>query len=561
MDTPHDMQAPGIGAGWRAAGALLAAALALPAGAQTVPRAGGEMPVAPISPPAVPPPVVVPPPVAAPGVSPGGASFELRRVRFAGATVFSDSELQAIAAPDIGRRVTLADLEALAQRVTAYYRSWGYLLAQAIVPVQEVAGGVVEVSVLEGRLGRVIVELDPQTPIGEARVREFVDRLPVGRPLREDTLTRVLLLLSDLPGVRAEAALGAGEAPGSTDLTITVAPSRRWDLNFDADNYGLQSTSLYRVGVSGRWNSPFGVGDNLDLRLQAGVDGRLAFGRIGYERPVGGDGVRAGVALSTLDYALVSSFTGLDADGRATVLELATTYALLRSRERNLFSKVLLQRMWLTESYSTVGLDFDKTITGFGMSLNYEGSDRVLGGGYTGGGLNFYFGNLSLDSATAAEDARNTAGHFNVVAYNLSRLQSLRSDAQVFVGVTGQLTDRNLDPVQKIALGGPQAVRAYAPAAVIADEGAVIHAELRYSPRAELSLQGFYDWGWGRLNKDPVPAFDADNVVRLWGYGAGLFWGGSEGLTVRASVAWPNRRLPGSDQQVPQVYVQIAYSM
>lgn len=558
------MHALRIVGGWRAAAlscAGLVLALALPAAAQTVPRAGGEMPVAPITPPAVPPPVVVPPPIAAPGAAAGGASFELRRVRFAGATVFSDAELQAIAAPDIGRRVTLADLEALAQRVTAHYRAWGYLLAQAIVPVQEVTGGVVEISVLEGRLGKVHIELDPQTPIGEAQVREFVDRLPVGRPLREDTLTRVLMLLSDLPGVRAEAALGAGEAPGSTDLTITVGPRRRWDLNFDADNYGLQSTSLYRVGAAGRWHSPLGVGDNLDLRLQSGVDGRLAFGRVGYERPIGGDGIRAGIALSTLGYALVSDFVGLDADGRATVLELATTYPLLRSRERNLFSKIMLQRMWLTESYSAVGLDFDKTITGFGMSLNYEGSDRVLGGGYTGAGLNLYFGNLSLDSATAAEDARNTAGHFNIAAYNLSRLQSLRPDAQAFVGVTGQITDRNLDPVQKIALGGPQAVRAYAPAAIIADEGAVIHAELRYSPMAELSLQGFYDWGWGRINKDPVPAFDAYNIVRVWGYGVGLYWGGSEGLTVRASVAWPSRRLPGTDPQVPQVYLQVGYSM
>lgn len=557
----HALQMVG---GWRAAAwgcAGLVLALALPAAAQTVPRAGGEMPVTPITPPAVPPPVIVPPPIATPGASAGGASFELRRVRFAGATVFSDAELQALAAPDIGRRVTLADLEALAQRVTAHYRAWGYLLAQAIVPVQEVSGGVVEISVLEGRLGKVIVELDPQTPISEAQVREFVDRLPAGRPLREDTLTRVLMLLSDLPGVRAEAALGAGEAPGSTDLTVTVGPRRRWDLNLDADNYGLQSTSLYRVGLAGRWHSPLGVGDNLDLRLQSGVDGRLAFGRVGYERPIGGDGIRAGIALSTLDYALVSDFAGLDADGRATVLELSTTYPLLRSRERNLFSKLMLQRMWLTESYAAVGLDFDKTITGFGMSLNYEGSDRVLGGGYTGAGLNLYFGNLSLDSATAAEDARNTAGHFNIAAYNLSRLQSLRPDAQAFVGVTGQITDRNLDPVQKIALGGPQAVRAYAPAAIIADEGAVIHAELRYSPMAELSLQGFYDWGWGRINKQPVPAFDADNIVRIWGYGVGLYWGGSEGLTVRASVAWPNERRSGTDQQVPQVYLQIGYSM
>ena len=518
------------------------------------------MPVPPLNPPPVPPPVVPASPIGAPSAAPSGVSFQLRGVRFVGATAFSDSELQAIAAPLVGRQVTMSDLESVAQHVTERYRDAGYLLAQAVIPVQEVAQGVVEISVLEGRLGRISIELDPATRITESRVRAFAARLPAGQPLREDTLTRVMLLISDLPGVRAEAALDAGEAAGTTDLTVTVTPRRAWELDFDADNYGLKSTSLYRIGLTGRWNSPLDAGDNLDYRLQIGVDGRLAFGRIAYEHPIGADGLRASIAGSTLDYALVDHFVSLDANGRATVLEFALTYPLIRSRAQNLFSKVMLQRMWLDETYQAVGLELNKTITGLGAALNYEGSDFVLGGGYTGAGLTMYFGNLSLDSATRAADARNTAGGFTLVSYNLSRLQTLVSNTQLFAGITGQLTDRNLDPVEKIALGGPQAVRAYAPAAIIADEGAVAHAELRFSPTPELSLQGFYDWGWGRRNKQPNPTFDVDNIVRLGGYGLGLYWG-REGLTVRASVAWPTNDLPGNEQRVPQVYVQVGFSM
>lgn len=530
------------------------------ADAQNVPRAGGEMPVAPLSPPPVPPPVVPAPSIDQPSAAPAGVSFELLGVRFVGATVFTDSELQAIAAPSIGRRVTLADLESVAQSVTEKYRDAGYLLGQAVIPVQEVTQGVVEISVLEGRLGKISIELDPATPIAESRVRAFASRLPVGRPLREDMLTRVMLLISDLPGVRAEAALDAGDAAGTTDLTITVTPRRMWDLDLEADNYGLQSTSIYRVGFSGRWNSPLKAGDNLDYRLQVGVDGRLAFGRIAYEYPIGDDGLRASLAASAMDYALGADFVSLDANGRATVLELALSYPFIRSRAQNLFSKFMLQRMWLSESYNAVNLDFDKTITGFSAALNYEASDSVLGGGYTGAGLTAYFGNLSLDSATLAADARDTAGSFNIVSYNLSRLQALVSNVQLFAGITGQITDRNLDPVEKIALGGPQAVRAYAPAAIIADEGAVAHAEVRFSPIPELSLQAFYDWGWGRRNKQPDLAFDIDNIVRLAGYGVGLYWGTREGLTVRASVAWPTKDLPGNEQRVPQVYAQIGFS-
>lgn len=540
---------------------LLAAAAPVCVHAQIAPRAGGQMPVAPLQPPPVPPPVVPQPPLPSVAATPADAAFELHGVRFVGSTVFTDAELGAVAAAYLGRKVNLQDLERLAQRVTALYRDRGFLLAQALIPVQEVRGGVVEVSILEGRLGKVRIEFDPATPVAESKVREFTDRLAPGEPLREDTLTRVMLLLSDLPGVRAGASLEAGEAAGSTDLVISVGPGKRWNLEFQGDNYGLESTSLYRVGLAGRWNSPGGAGDNLDYRLQVGVDGRLAFGRLAYEYPIGGGGSRLGVAASALDYALVDDFISLDANGRANVLEFAYSYPLIRARAQNLFAKMMLQRMWLDESYEAVGVSIDKDITGFSAALNYEASDAVLGGGYTGAGFALYLGHLSLDPAARQADLRNTAGGFTLVDYNLSRLQKLVANTQLYVGLTGQFTDRNLDPVEKIALGGPQAVRAYAPATIIADEGLVAQAELRYSPIQELSLQAFYDWGRGKRNKEPIATVDLDNVVQLGGYGLGLFWNGFERLTLRASVAWPTGHLRTSDQRVPRVYFQVGFAL
>jgi hemolysin activation/secretion protein len=237
---------------------------------------------------------------------------------------------------------------------------------------------------------------------------------------------------------------------------------------------------------------------------------------------------------------------------------LALTYPVLRSRSQNLLSKLMLQRMWLEETYGAVGFRANKDITGVNAALNHEGSDALLGGGYTGAGMALYFGDLSLDTAALAGDVRNTEGRFTVLNYNLSRLQTLARNSHLFLGAAGQLTDKNLDPVVKLALGGPQGVRAYAPAEIIADEGAVIHAELRYSPMTELSLQGFYDWGWGRRNKQPDPAFDTENIVRLAGYGVGLFWDGPQGAMVRASVAWPTTRVVGTEQRVPQIYVQVS---
>lgn len=534
---------------------VLALACALPSAALAqVPRPGS------IEPPSRPPVTIEPlavPPAVRPQTPAGGPSFVLRKLRFAGASVIDEARLQALAAPYIGQAVTLSDLEAIAQRATELYQADGYLLAQAVVPAQDVTSGDVEISVLEGRLGRVQIEVDDAAPIDEARVRSIVDRLPAGRPLRQAELTRVMLLLADLPGVRVQAALEAGEAPGSTDLLLGVLPGRSHELAIDADNHGSRAVSEYRIGVQGRWNSPLRAGDNLDYRLQVGSGGRLAFGRLGYERPLGGNGLRLSLAASLLDYALGGDFAALDATGRAKVLEIGLAYPLVRARETNLLAKLTLQRKLLEDRFGA-GIDTRprRRMTAAETSLAFEHSDGWLGGGYSSAGASLVVGELDLDAAAAQADARRTGGGFTHLNYNLSRLNVLVGRTHLFVGLAGQFADKNLDSIEKVSLGGPRGVRAYAPSEITADEAHILNAELRYSATPALSLQAFYDWGWAKRNERPDPQFDTDNRVHLRGHGIGVFWSARTGLSLRASLAWRDARPGETDRRDPRLYLQ-----
>src|SRR3546814_3789117 len=106
------------------------------------------------------------------------------------------AELDALAADYIGRQVAFDDLQQIAQRVTDLYLRRGYYLAQAVLPVQEVVDGVVEISVVEGRLGQVTVQVDPKAPIDEARVRAMLAPLQPCQPLHRAHYERALLLQS-----------------------------------------------------------------------------------------------------------------------------------------------------------------------------------------------------------------------------------------------------------------------------------------------------------------------------------------------------------------------------
>lgn len=544
----------------------LSNALALPqiALAQSVPSAGGVLrETAPPPPPNIPPsPDVAPAPPAPPPpakAAPGGPAVTLTAIRFSGNTVFSSEELQPLVAERIGQPNTLADLEALAMRVTEKYRNAGYMLAQAIVPVQDVSSGVVEISVVEGALGKVRFEIDPAAPVRPAVIERIASRLKPGQPLHSRTLERVMLLLSDLPGIAPQAALEPGEASGTTDLIVAIAPLRRWEFSVDADNHGSRSTGEFRVGVLGRINSPLRLGDNLDARIQLGSGGGLSYGRLGYELPLGGEGTRIGAAYSRLDYELGKDFANLDASGQADVFELTLTHPLIRARSRNLFGKIGWQEKWLEDRQGAFSRNDGKRIRSINVGLAYEQRDRLLGGGYTSANLTAFFGDLRFNSERQhTEDASlKTEGHFEHWNYTVSRLNALAGKMNLFFGITGQFTDKNLDGAEKIALGGPRAVRAYAPSEATVDEGHVANLELRYSLLPEVSLQGFYDWGWGRINRRPL-AGGVKNDISLRGYGLGAYWGGANGFALRTSLAWRATPRGSADaDRVPRLYVQL----
>lgn len=544
------------------AGAVLVAPL--PAGAQMLPGAGDVLRET------TPPERVLPgteeapllPERAAPApAAAAGPSFVLRAVRFVGNTIFPDEQLQAVVAPWLGKAVTFADLQAIAAQVSARYREAGYLLAEAVVPAQTIEDGRVELSVIEGRMGAARTTIDPAAPVREAVIRGITAGLPSGEPLRGAELERTMLLLSDLPGLRPEAALEPGVEPGSVDLVVDVAPRRRWDLMLDVDNHGSRSTSEYRAGLLGRINSPLRLGDNLDVRLQAGTGGRLAYGRIGYELPVGGRGTRLGFSVARVEYELGEDFAELDASGEADVVEVGLTHPFVRSRAQNLFGRLGWQEKRLDDRLDAFGQAEDKKLRSVHAGLNFEQRDEWLGGGYTSAELTVYRGRLRLDPDALADDlnGQRSAGNFTRWTYGLSRLNALIDKTSLYFAISGQFASRNLDSAEKVALGGPRAVRAYAPSEATVDVGHVATVELRRALTPDLSLQLFHDWGWGHFDRHAQGG--GDNSVSLRGAGIGAFWSFAGATVLRTSLAWrASARGEVDRDRVPRLYVQLTHA-
>ena len=140
-----------------------------------------------------------------------------------------------------------------------------------------------------------------------------------------------------------------------------------------------------------------------------------------------------------------------------------------------------------------------------------------------------------------------------------SRLQSIAARHLLYVAVTGQFTNQNLDVAEKIALGGPRAVRAYASGEVLADQGFVATMEWRWAATDSLTPFLFVDAARGKLAHKPTP-LDGDVHRSLRGTGLGLVWSKPQDFSLTATLAWrlnsPAGMTDGGGRN-PRLYVQL----
>jgi hemolysin activation/secretion protein len=535
---------PGASAARAWLSAIGAASWASLAIAQIVPDAGTTLRQ--LEPPTLtlprkPPPGIEVAPPARPALQPAPAlKFVLKAFRISGASVFPEAELQALIREHIGREVGIAELGDAIGRITGFYSERGYPLATAYLPAQDIASGVVEILVLEGRYGSI--HLLNRAHVGDSVVARYVEGLQ-GQVVEGATLERKILLLQQLPGsVPGRAILSPGEAVGETDLRIELEPGRRLGGAVELDNYGSYFTGATRLSGQFDAYSPLRLGDWFSLRATKGFPG-LEYAHAAYELPLGGDGFRLGAAYSNLDYRLGKSFSALDASGDAQTASLYASYPLIRSRRHNLYAKLTAERKELQDRVNATSTVADRNSTSATLALSGDYFDSLGLGGASAYFLNYAGGTLRIETPAikAIDDATvRTNGSFQRWNAGYARLQGLTERVSLYVSFLAQKAGKNLDSSEKMFLGGIGGVRAYPQGEAPGDSGYVASAELRYAFNfatlpGTWQASGFLDSGEVKFNEEPfAPAL---NRRRLSGAGLGLEWSHPGAFSVRLSVA------------------------
>ena len=142
------------------------------------------------------------------------------------------------------------ELKELAGKVTAAYRSKGYILAQTIVPAQKVTDGTLTLKIVQGYIDQVKIQGDA----GGARkyLEAYGARIKAVRPLTAPVLERELLLVSDLAGFQVRSVLTpSATAEGGRLREKTETSSGRITLSPLANpDRSRAEIVLFRVGSS-----------------------------------------------------------------------------------------------------------------------------------------------------------------------------------------------------------------------------------------------------------------------------------------------------------------------
>ncbi len=488
------------------------------------------------------PPVSIPDPSqVAPPEQAARIRFTLRDLVVDGATVYSAGALRDIAAPLLGKEISLLDLYALRDTLTKTYRGDGYVLSQVVLPAQKISDGVVKLQAIEGYVAEVKFE-GAAFADHAGLLAAYGEKIMASRPLHLADLERYVLLADDLAGVEAKTVLKpASGALGGAVLTF-VLTGKPVSAAFTADNRGSEAIGPYQLDGSVELADLTGFFESTRLRVIGTPEiNELLYIDLTETIPLGSEGTTLTIGARRSWSVPGADVAAFDLDSRSLTLRAAITHPIIRSRSETLrASLALTTRESETKALSEPLSEDHLRIVSAG--LVYDVADSL-------GGVTLITGTvhqgLPILGASQTDDAYlSRAGgrsDFYKLTGSVQRHQPLFETVSLFASVDGQWTPFKLLSSEEYGLGGAYFGSAFDYSEVTGDSGLAGRVELQYTPDLgvpEIRMSQLYVFtdGGGVWNHEE----DARHGWQtLWSAGVGARIAVTDNVTASVEAAKP----------------------
>ncbi|MDZ8050534.1 MAG: ShlB/FhaC/HecB family hemolysin secretion/activation protein [Aulosira sp. ZfuVER01] len=477
-----------------------------------------------------------------------------------GSTVFNKQELDAALKEFINKPITFTQLLEVADKITELYTKGCqaenknsdlpcYVNSGAYIPSDQTfkaEGGIVKIQVVEGSLESIEVRGTRRLNPNYVRSRLA---LATDKPLNLKKLLQALQLLQLDPLIKnISAELGNGVNPGASVLSVQVAEAKTFSAQINLNNNRTPGIGSFERQIQLNQANLLGLGDGLSIGY-ANTDGSNSVD-VSYKLPVN---PHNGTLQFNYSYAssnvIEKPFNVLDIEGtsqeygvtfRQPLVQTPTTEfavgisATHRDSDVGFLEAQIGERLPFPSTGADANGKTKVTILRLFQDWTQRSSKQVLAAR-----SQLSLGIDALD-ATINEDAPD--GRFFAWRGQAQWVRLLAPETLFLVRADLQLADRPLLASEQIGLGGQATVRGYRQDQILADNGFLATAELRYPVLRVPEIQGllqvtpFIDFGtaWN-ISQPGRTTINPDTIAST---GIGLLWQ-QNNLTARFDCGIP----------------------
>ena len=483
----------------------------------------------------------------------------------------SHTELVRVLGPALDQPFGDQLLHAIPASLGQLCQAAGRPFVSVIIPPQDFTSGVLQILVIEGRLGALAVE--GENHFSEKSYLAAIHVRP-GEPIESARLERDLAAIADNPFRQATVAARPGATVGTTDLVIQANDRRPWRFYGGYDDTGNRTTGLERVNAGVNWGNVLGLAHQLNYQLTASPDYQRSVSHsVNYVAPMPWDVAQTLTASCSYGRIRPDMPPPFDQEGHSENASLryrlplapfaGVGHALSFGADYKMSDNNL--------EFSSIPVSGNITHIWQG-SLAWEAS-RPDRHGATQLAVTGVFSPGDLDSDND-DDSFNATRAFAEARYaylnaNLVRSTRLPADFVLVITAIGQISDGNLLGSEQFTLGGAYTVRGYDDGDTYGDWGALLRNELQLP-----ALRGLSRW-FARLPADqftPVVFLDAgvagpadplpgeDESVTLASAGAGFRYAIGAHGSLRADYGWQLEDSPSGIPEDGRIHVSATLS-
>jgi len=501
-----------------------------------------------------------------------------------GARLLNGPDVRAKLNGFIGKPFSKDSITAVTRTITDWYRARHHPFVDVSFPSQDIAGGVVQVVVMEFRLGKVRV----------AGNRWFSGRLLTrgislkpGETIDEKVLDQDIARLNQNAYLQVTAVADKSSDPGRTDITLQTVDRFPWRFSAGLDNGDPVTLGRERWSFAADWGNAFGLGQDISYQLTSSDD----FWFRPTHLPVGPGGATMmdnqanwtiplpwhdritifgdyGQQFPNLGAFFTQVGVNMQVGGRYVVSlpehgsfkhELQFGFDFKRTNSNLAFGgdQVASQYTEIDQFPVVYSASLDDGMGPLGLT------NQLI---FSPGGLTGRNNDAAFQPSATQSGVFDAKANYIYDDINISQLIRLPRNFAGLLRVQGQVATSNLLSSEELGLGGIDSVRGYDARTASGSLGLTASAEIRFPAISvldrflasktgdQLQADIFGDFGYVG-QKTPMPG--VKDQTYLESVGGGLHYSIGRYLEARFEYGWQLRSAPGASHHTGQALFSV----